>query len=88
MKDSSIYVDTVALEEWGTKMESINSAAEESLNQFLEQVKQLEGAWSGSSATAYQNNTDTLITKAKECHENMSDVHRFLDEVVAVMEKE
>lgn len=90
MKDSSIYVDTVALEGWGSRMESINSAASEFLNQFLEQVKQLDEdeSWAGNSATAYQNKTDALIKTAMECHNNMTDVHCFLDEVVAVMEKE
>lgn len=86
--DSSVYVDTSALESWGAKMSSINGAAMQHLTQFLSQVHQLEGSWAGSSATAFLNSSETFISNSKQCHENMSDVHQFLEEVIAVMEKE
>lgn len=86
--DTSVYVDTAALEGWSAKMATINEAAISDLSHFVSKANELDGSFEGNSASAFLSSTDSFINMAKSGHQKMSNVKNFLIEVVNTMESE
>ena len=86
--DTSVYIDSSALEEWSTELTSVNNELMNNLNAFLETAKSLENSWAGIAASSFLEQNASFIKKAEDCHEKMSDVNSFLLAVIETMEKE
>ncbi len=86
--DTSVYIESSALEEWSTELTSVNGELMNNLKAFMETAKSLEKSWAGVSASSFLLQNASFIKKAEECHEKMSDVNSFLLTVVETMEKE
>ncbi len=86
--DTSVYVETTALEGWSSKMATINEAAINSLDTFISKANELESSFEGVSASAFLNSTSSFINTAKEGHNKMINVRNFLIEVIDTMESE
>ena len=86
--DTSVYVDTAALEGWSSRMASINDAGISNLDTFISKANELESSFEGNSASAFLSSTNSFIQLAKGGHEKMSNVENFLIEVVNTMESE
>ena len=86
--DTSVYVDTAALESWSAKMATINEAAISDLSNFINKANELDGSFEGTSASAFLSSTSGFINLAKNGHLKMSNVKNFLIEVANVMENE
>ncbi len=86
--DTQVYVDTAALASWGERLATINEAAKEDVNNFMDLVNSLEDSWRGNSASGYLNKVTSFKNSAVSCHEKMMDVKAFLNEVIETMENE
>lgn len=82
---TSVYVDTDALQKWNAQMSKINEEAITTLGNYLTTVNQLENYMLGNVASGFINDTNEIMKKSKNCHEQMKDVEKFLLTVVNTM---
>lgn len=85
---TSTYVELNALEMWSSRMNSINTEAIEILNKLDSVVKNSEDCWVGTSASSFRKASDELISNAKRCHTNMSDLPKLLNTIASTMDSE
>lgn len=85
--DTSVYVDTSALQSWSSSMGKLNSSAIDILASFKETVNSLDDSWKGKSATGFFNSTERLMKQAVNCHNEMSSVEQFLIKVINTTDK-
>ncbi len=78
-------VSITSMNNWSTKMNTLNEAADGLLDSINENLKELENYWSGDAENAAINATFALTSKAKEYHNNMTKVSNFLIETANTM---
>lgn len=86
--DTAVYVETEALAGWSTKMSEINSSAETILEQFSTSVTQLKEDWQGNSANGFETAMNNCLNSAKNKHNDMGQVEKFLIRVIDTMQKQ
>lgn len=85
--DTTVYVDTAALESWNSQMGNINAQAVDTLESFRSSVESLNDSWIGDSATGFLNATESLMDKAIGYHNEMANVENFLIKVINTVSK-
>ncbi len=86
--DTSVYVDTEALQSWSSQLQSINSKSIDILDSFKTAVNDMNQVWEGNSAEGFYATVEELLGMSIEKHKEMQHVDRFLLNVVDVMNKQ
>ncbi len=86
--NTAVYVETDALANWSSNMESINNEAVAILDSFVATVHELESYWIGNSAKGFTEASEKLMTRAKDCHNRMKNTSDFLIEVARTVENQ
>lgn len=85
---AEVYVDTNAMSEWQSKMESINNNCISSIEEIESSIRSLNSSLQGSYADSYEESFSSFTKTVKQSHEAMSDFSGFLDSIVNVMNKQ
>lgn len=86
--DTKVIVSPSVLENWGRRMDQINTACLDVISKYVDNVNSLENGWLGVSANSYEQNCVNYMNTAIACHEKMKDVNTFLAEVVNTISNE
>lgn len=85
---TSVYVDTSILKIWETEIKIVNDEAMKNLSLYLNTVNKLQDYMAGNVASGFIKDTTNLINEVEKKHKKMSDVEKFLDEVVNTMNEQ
>lgn len=84
--DPKMYVDTSALAEYSKRMSKLNGEAIEILDNFRNDIDNLDGYWTGKCATGFKGSLDQFKSVAKSKHEKMGDLEQFLMDLIVELE--
>lgn len=79
------YVEDTVMNEWKTKMDTINVNCLESIEGIENCLNNLNDSFRGDYASEYSESYLNFIKNVKSSHESLKDVESFLDSVVDVM---
>lgn len=86
--DPAVYVNINSLEAWGSKMETINNSAIDTLKDLKGVIDGISDSWEGDSSDAFYNNIESFLVSAIETHNLMKNIENFLYEVIETMENQ
>lgn len=82
---ATVYVDSNAMNDWKTQMNSINQECVTSIEKIESYIEELNSSFQGSYADLYDDSFSSFTKEVKNSHEAMKDFSGFLDAIVNVM---
>jgi len=82
------YLDLDELAIWESFLTETNNDCLTILNSFETKALELQSVWSGNAANSFDDNFSTQLKQAKEHHNELTDVNKFLNKVAETLREQ